>query len=560
MKKVYFLVMLAVVLSTLLAACSGGATTAPTTSTTQPTTTTQAPTTTTTAPTSTTSAPTSTTAKPTATATTTTPAPGGAKYGGNLRIVLTGPVAAIGTLGSPVEYVSGMYGRVSAPAIEFLFKYDADEKFLPQLAESWTISPDGKTLTINLRKGVKFTDGTDFNAQAVKADFDMMKVATNYAGYASMFKNVASYDVLDTYVIKVNFSVPDSLFMVNMSLYGMFSPTAMKNPTSPTTLAQDHMIGTGPFKFVSYARGDFVSYTKNTNYWQTGKPYVDSIDLRQIDDPLTSVVYFRTGSGQLIFGITPKDAVGLSQQGYKVLKSSANNVIPIVPDGANKDSPFADLKVRQAVEYAIDRNAIATLGQGYWQPVFQMAVPTDARYVSSLAARNYDVAKAKQLLTDAGYPNGFKTTLVANNTFDRNVLVAVQAYLKAVGIDGTIDIQEAARFTDTQNKGWKGLLFSGTPIVGNVQSMWNRFGAQIYPSMYRGDFQKKLDAAITEMDYDKRLGYLKDMVSLMYTDAMVIPLYASPDLSAADKSLQGNINWTIGHPNMWNPADVWLDK
>jgi peptide/nickel transport system substrate-binding protein len=323
-------------------------------------------------------------------------------------------------------------------------------------------------------------------------------------------------------------------------------------------MAQDHMIGTGPFKFVTYARGDFINYVKNANYWQTGKPYVDTIELRQIDDPLTSVVYFRTGSGQLIFGITPKDAVGLQQSGYRILKSSANNIIPIVADGANKDSPFADIRVRQAAEYAIDRNAIASLGQGYWQPVFQMAVSTDSRYVPSLAPRNYDVAKAKQLLTDAGYPNGFKTTLVANSTFDRNVLVAVQAYLKTVGIDGTIDIQEAARFTDTQNKGWKGLLFSGTPIVGNVQSMWNRFGSQIYPSMYRGDFQKKLDAAITEMDYDKRLGYLKDMVSLMYTDAMVIPLYASPDLSASDSHLQGDINWEIGHPNMWLPANVWL--
>jgi peptide/nickel transport system substrate-binding protein len=560
MKKWYVLVMLVLIASFLLAACSSQSTTVPTTSATSTqTATATAPATSTTAPATTTgpattSGPAPTTSATTAPATTTS----GVRYGGNLRIILTGPVAAIGTLGSPVEYVAGMYGRVSAPAIEFLFSYDASEKFLPQLAESWTVSPDGKTLTINLRKGVKFTDGTDFNAQAVKADFDMMKVATNYAGYAAMFKNVASYEVLDTYVIRVNFSVPDSLFMVNMSLYGMFSPTAMKNPTSPATLAQDHMVGTGPFKFVSYSRGDYIQYIKNQNYWQPGKPYLDSIELRQVDDPVTSVIYFKTGAGQLIFGITPKDAVGLQQQGYKILKSSANNIIPIVPDGANKDSPFADIRVRQAVEYAIDRNAIASIGQGYWQPVFQMATPSDTRYVPGLAPRNFDIAKAKQLLADAGYPNGFKTTLVANSTFDRTVLVAIQAYLKAVGIDGAIDIQEAAKFADTQVKGWKGLLFSGTPIVGNVQSMWNRFGSQTYPSMYRSTFQQKMDAAISEMDYDKRLGDLKDMVSLMYTDAMVIPLYASPDLSAADSHLQGDINWQIGHPNMWAPANAWL--
>jgi peptide/nickel transport system substrate-binding protein len=564
MKKWSISIIVILILSSIMIGCSSQSTTTPP-SNPAPTTTAAVATTTAPKPTITatagpvTTAPVVTSVIPTITRPAiVTTAPSGVKYGGNLRIILTGPVAAIGTLGAPTEYISGMYGRVAAPAIEFLFTYDANEKFFPQLAESWEISPDGKTLIIRIRKGVKFTDGTDLNAQAVKEDFDLMKVATNIPGWLTMFKNVASYNVVDDYTLKVTFSTPDSLFMVNMSLYGLMSPTAMKKPTSPTAMAKDHMVGTGPFKFVNYTRGDFIQYTKNENYWQTGKPYVDTMELRQIDDPVTSTIYFRTGAGQLIFGITPKDAPVLEQLGYRILKSSANNIIPIVPDGANKDSPFANIKVRQAVEYAIDRKALATIGLGYWQPAFQMAVPSDSRYVPELAARNYDVAKARQLLTEAGYPDGFKTTLVANNTFDRNVLVGVQAYLKAAGIDGTIDIQEAAKFTDTQNKGWKGLLFSGTPIVGNVQSMWNRFGAQIYPSMYRGTFQQKLDAAITEMDYDKRLGNLKDMVRVMYDDAMVIPIYASPDLSAADKSLQGDINWTIGHPNMWAPANAWL--
>ena len=483
------------------------------------------------------------------------------RYGGAMKIILTGGVSAIGVLGAVTEYSNGsMYQRTALPVMETLFTYDANEKFIPKLAESWDISSDGKTLTLHLRKGVKFSDGSPFNAQAVKDDFDLMKAAKNIPNWPSVFQNVTSYDVIDDSTLKINFSTYDSQFMVNMSLYTLMSPTAMKIPTTPANQAKDHMIGTGPFLFSSYSNAEFIKYTRNPNYWQPGKPYLDTLEEREIDDPVTAMMSFKSGDAQLIFGITPVNAVELEKAGSTILKASANSIYPIVPDGSNKDSPFANIKVRQALEYAIDRNELASIGKGYWQPTFQMAVPTDSRYVPDLVARKYDVAKAKQLLAEAGYPNGFQTTMVANSTFNRDVLVAIQAYLKAIGIDGVIDIQEASRFADSQSKGWKGLLFSGTPIVGNVQSIWNRFGGQTYPSMYRTTFQQTLDAAITEPDYDKRLGDLKDIVRLMYNDEMVIPLYASPTLSATDGTVQGDFRWTIGHPNMWEPGNIWLTK
>jgi hypothetical protein len=88
----------------------------------------------------------------------------------------------------------------------------------------------------------------------------------------------------------------------------------------------------------------------------------------------------------------------------------------------------------------------------------------------------------------------------------------------------------------------------------------NRFGGYTVPSMYRNTFQQKLDAAINEPDYDKRLNYLKDMVRILNDDAMVCPLYGNPDLSAIDNTVQGDYKWEIGHPNMWEPADLWLTK
>jgi len=189
-----------------------------------------------------------------------------------MKIILTGSVSAIGVLGAVTEYSNGsMYQRTALPVMETLFSYDADEKFLPKLAESWDISQDGKTLTLHLRKGVKFSDGTSFNAQAVKDDFDLMRAAKNIPNWPTVFSNVASYDMVDEYTLKINFSTYDSQFMVNMSLYTLMSPNAMKSPTTPANQAKDHMIGTGPFLFSSYTNGDFIKYIRNPNYWQSGK-------------------------------------------------------------------------------------------------------------------------------------------------------------------------------------------------------------------------------------------------------------------------------------------------
>jgi peptide/nickel transport system substrate-binding protein len=569
--KIWFsFLMVVVILSLLLTAC--GSKTATTTTTSSPAVTTPSatlPAGTTpagTAPAATTAPattkPAGTTPAVTTPAGTTAPATISPQYGGTLSIIVTGGVAAIGTMGAPQESVGGMYGRVSLPTMESLWTYDAAEKFIPKLAESWDIAPDGKTLTINLRKGIKFQDGTPFNAQAVAENLKVTKESPqNPAFGASLFANVTSWDVLDANTIRVNFKAWDSNFMVTMANRGMASAVAMQKTTTAENQAKDHTIGTGPFNFVSYQRGQYIKYAKFSDYWMPGKPYLDGINLNQVDDSVTAVISFKKGEAQLIFGISPKNAAELEKAGYQILKTSANLVNPIVPDGNNADSPFSVAKVRQAVEYAIDKKSIASIGQGYWAAATQMAAPSDARFVSGLTPRDYNPAKAKQLLAEAGFPNGFSTKLIANSTYNNDVLVAIQTYLGEAGIKGTIEVQDPAKFADTQKNGWKnGILFSGTPIVGNLQSMWNRFGPSQYPTMYKGKLLDVLAAANSEPDYTKRMDGLKNMVKMMHEEAMVIPVWLSNDLSAQDPKLKGDILWTIGHPNMWEPQNAWLSK
>jgi peptide/nickel transport system substrate-binding protein len=509
-----------------------------------------------------TQSPTSTSAASKPASTSTPPAANTPLYGGTLNIIVSGGVANIGTMGAPFESVGGMYARVGRPTMEPLWTYDAMEKFVPKLADSWDIGADSKSLTVHLHKGVKFQDGSPFNAQAVVDNFEAIKASTYNPAFAkSLFANVTSYDVVDDLTIKINFKAWDANFMVTMGNQGMASAVAIKKATTADNQATDHTIGTGPFKFVSYQRGQYIKYSKFSEYWVAGKPYLDGINLNQVDDGVTAVISFKKGEAQLIYGITPKDAADLAKSGYEIIKASASTTNGIVPDGNNADSPFYDIKVRQAVEYAIDKKAIASIGQGFWEPATQFAGKNDARYIPDLVPRNYDPAKAKALLKEAGKPDGFTCKLIANSTYNNDVLVAVQTYLGEVGIKGVIEVQDPAKFSDTQINGWRnGILFSGTPIIGNLQSMWNRFGPSQYPTMWKGKFLDVLNAANSEPDYNKRMDGLKSLVRMMHEEAMVCPLFVGNDLSAKDKTLQGNIQWTIGHPNMWEPQEAWLSK
>jgi len=541
MRKIFTLLALTLVLVLLMPACAKPATSPITPSAPLP--------------------PTATTKPAAPTAPPQQPAP---QYGGTWKIILTGAVANIGQLGAQTEVTGGMYPRVSRPAMETLWNYDNSEKIVPKLAESFDVSPDAKVLNIRLRKGVKFHDGTPWNAQALSDNLQLIKDSTaNPALAASLYALVTNWEVVDEYTLRVNFKTYDSKFMTTLAERGMVSPTAAKKPTTPENMAKDHMIGTGPFKFVSYQRAQFIKYTvKNDSYWQSGKPYLDGLEINEIADSVTAILSFKKGEGQTLFSVSPKDTADLKASGFEVIRGGTNAVNYIIPSGASSDSVWSNLKVRQAAEYAIDKTSLAKLGIGYWEPVTQFAVPSDARYVQGLTPRNYDPAKAKQLLTEAGYPGGIKSTIIADTGYNREILVALQTYLKEAGIDCALDIQDPAKATENRTKGWKdGILCVGVPLLGPLQSFYTSIGPGMYPSMFRGTFQQKMDAAIAEPNYDKRMGIIKEMVKLMYDDVMAIPLYAAPSLCAMDtKIIKGDIGWMVGHPNFFEPQNAWLSK
>ena len=478
--------------------------------------------------------------------------------GGVLKIILTSYPADFVT---QTETTTPIQCTVSLPVWDPLLSLDKMGNWAPSLATNVDISADLKALTFTLRKGVKFHDGTDFNAAAVKYHIDNAKMRSSYTSIVSM-------DIIDTYTIRFNLSQYDATFVYNMATGSgqVNSMTAIQKPTTPENLRKDHIAGTGPFRYVDWKRDVGLRTVRNDGYWDTGKPYLDGIEFIYMSDSVSAQIAFEAGEAQVFRGVTPETATALRAKGYNVDYIEENGYL-LVGDGGNADSPFADKRVRLAVEYALDRNALVNgFGYGFSKPLTQVCPPNIPSGVNpALQPRPYDPAKSKQLLADAGYPNGFDTLLIAQTSDDKNLLTAIQSYLRAVGIRATMDIADPARFSNLGTKGWNnGLMFWGTPanlsyattMKTTFTSLTTRYHSQFIPP----GIEQAITQACAEPDSSKRLQIVQNVVKTLYDEAVAVPVMTKPSIFVMAKSVHGCNFTTLCSTLVWTPADAWLSK
>lgn len=483
------------------------------------------------------------------------------RYGGTFTWNHNGGIPKIGAAPDDLGIAGN---RNMYPVLEPLLITNEQEHLQPWLAESWETSPDGKSITFHLKKGIKFHDGTDFDAEAVKVNLEML-YKSNIRGTAVLGK-VSSYDVLDKYTLRMNLKKYDCTILLRMaqSIMGqMASPTALKKETTPENMAELHAVGTGPFLFDSWKRDTYVKYKKWDGYWQKGKPYLDAIKIQNIPDLTVSIMSFKSGEAQAVENLDPVDARQLEKEGYKIYQPNLYFLHSILPDGANPDSPFAKKEVRLALDYALDKRTMAKgIGMGYYEALCQLATKKDPWYNPALQFREYNPEKAKQLLAKAGYPNGFKTKLISDVMARRDTLVAAQTYLKEVGIETELEILEFGAAFALPRQGWKGIYFPGFPNVGTFVGILTRWGlANDYISFYRPPgWQEKWDALLTQMDDGKRLVQLKEILKMLYDEAVGIPYQGdAPQVVRIDKL--HNFNHHSNHMvSYWTPHNIWLSK
>jgi peptide/nickel transport system substrate-binding protein len=483
-----------------------------------------------------------------------------AVFGGTLKIIQPPSLANLGYPGAIDQPNDPIYSR---PAVETLVGMDPNGTGnpVPLLATSWQYSSDGKSLTFNLRKGVKFQDGTDFNADAVKYCLDAFK-----KGPKKDLNSVSSIDVLDQSTVRLNLSSYDPALLSNMSndrASMIVSPTAVQQMGQ--TAAMLRPVGTGPFKFVSYQQDMLLKYDRFDGYWG-GKPYLDAMQFVIVADNNTAVMVFKSGDAQVLRRVNPSQARDLQNAGY-VVKSTPSNILGLTGDSKNASSPFANLKVRQAVAYAIDTKSInQNLNLGLYTLTNQWAIPGAQAYNPNVAGYPYDAKKAKQLLAEAGYANGFSTKLTFDNGgSNANLWAAVQANLADIGINLTLDSAPTARAVDLTTQGWNNQMVYyrlnlgigvdvGSALAGFMSSKPSNFVSVLAPA----DYDTKLAQANKEIDPVKRAAALQELSKMIIdTYCLATPLYASQSLwVAADKVHDLDISTYSAYD--WRPEKVWL--
>ncbi len=554
MKKLFFLILAIIVVSSLVFVSCGEKTTTPTATTAAPATTTAPkPAATTTAP-----AP-ATTAAP---ATTTAPAGAHPVQGSIIRIMNQGPTV----LGYPPEFgPNDNYSATYTQETLFILNTITGE-YEGVVAEKWSIDQKAKTMTLNIRKGIKFHDGTPCDAKAVAWNMQLNKDAK-----IQYFTYIASMDIVDDYTLRLNLSSLDITTLTMMSSTGMISPTAYQN--SGTTddarkvWARANVVGTGPYKLVDYKRDSYISFTRFDNYWRTGKPYIQNVKILVIPDIMVSSALLQSGDADCWWSnanIAPT-AVDLEKKGFGVNWWPGGIAYHLLFNSADPAKPYSNVKVRQAIEYAINRPELAALiGYGKYVPLAYLAAP------GSLAdpggnPHAFNVQKAKDLLKEAGYPTGFKTQLL---TIQRDAVTAaaIQGYLKAVGIDCTLDMADTSRYYNQiwTTTGWSDLAFVMMPLASNNSEIIFQMGSK--PLNFKAacfyktpTFLQMADQALTYPTYESAKDIMTKMVKQCSDDALCVPLFNLPYSLIYYKTYHTNFLTPV-EGSTWRVYNDWTDK
>ena len=325
-----------------------------------------------------------------------------------------------------------------------MVEWGADGKLVPALAESWTTSADGKTWTFKLRRGVKFHNGREFVADDVKYTYERIldpKIGSGGRGYLSAIEHI---EVVDKYTLRIGTPQPSASLLAGMA--GGWSAIVPKEVIEEKGDLRRTAVGTGPFVLQEWVPQSSLKAKRNPDYWDKGKPYVDAVELRVIPDEANIVAQLRTGNVHHALLEDNKNYLLLKDdKRLLALRSPRLGFDMVMINHGRK--PFQDVRVRQAVSLAVDRAEVlqaAASGLGtVTGPLTPAMKPWALPPETFKEWYTPNPERAKKLLAEAGFPNGFKTTLKVIPTFPTMVAGAqvIAAQLKKVGVDAQI-VQE----------------------------------------------------------------------------------------------------------------------
>ncbi|WP_018132032.1 ABC transporter substrate-binding protein [Effusibacillus pohliae] len=486
----------------------------------------------------------------------------------------------------PHNVTDGESFRVTENIYDTLVDFEKDStKVIPGLATEWQTSADGKTWTFKLRQGVKFHDGTDFNAKAVVYNFERMWDKNHpqhkgdfeyfhdmFGGFKGEGSVIEGIKAVDDYTVEFKLSRPLAPFLANlaMSTFAIISPAALEKYGEK--IAQNP-VGTGPFKFKEWKPNDSITLEKNDQYWQKGLPKLDKIVFKVIPDNTARLTALKSGEIDVMDGLNPSDVKQVEADSkLQVLLRPSMNVGYLAMNNTKK--PFDNPKVRQAISMAINKKGlIDSFYAGLAQPAVNPMPPSVWGYNKDIKDYEYNPEKAKQLLAEAGYPNGFETDFWAMPVArpympqPQKIAEAIQADLAKIGIKTKIvSFEWATYLKKTKNGehpmallGWTG--DNGDPdnflYVLLDKDTANPPAAQNI-SLYKSDkVHELLTKAQVTSDQAQRTKLYEEAQKIIHEDAPMVPLVHSRPALAAAKSVKGYVPHPKGSESL---VDVSIEK
>ena len=349
----------------------------------------------------------------------------------------------------PYDATDVVSRQVSKSFYEGLFAFDKEMKPQPQLAESYEVSPDGLVYTIKLKQNVPFHDGTEFDAEAVKINFDRVLDKANGLSRHTYFNFVDKVEVVDKYTVKFTLKNPMSAFIARLAngTGQMICPSAIKSEGNDGLAFKS--CGTGPYLLKSFNPSTKLEVVKNPNYRVKGLPKLDGITWLPVPENQTRVNMLLTGEADYVHSLPPELYKRLADND-KVKLFNFPSIFQRWLTINMLHKPFDDIRVRQAIAYAINKKAYTkVIFDGFARPASSV-LPPEVPGAVKFEDWPYDPKKARELLKEAGYPNGFKTELwgAFNNSTVNKGLQFLQQQLRMVGIQTTPRALEAGIMVD----------------------------------------------------------------------------------------------------------------
>jgi len=463
-------------------------------------------------------------------------------------------VASTFTGMDPHDTNDTLSGSVQRTIFEGLVGFDEEMNVVPMLAKEYTANDEATEFTFILNEGINFHDGTPFNAEAVKVNFDRVSDPDSGLMRHSLYSLIEKTEVISEYEVKFTLSEPFGA-MINTFAHPaglIHSPKALEEfgkdvATNP--------VGTGQFKFVEWKPGEGLEVTKNEDYRVEGEPKVDSLTFKPVTENGSRIAMLQTGEADFIYPVPTEQADSVDGKDGIEVDSKPSIVVRYMTMNTFK-APYNDLKVRQALDLAVDKEAFIQVVTNGHATVMDSIIAPDVQFYSKQEPTTPDVEKAKALLAEAGYEDGFKATIWgANNSSAMKAMEFLQQQLAQVNVEVEVVPMEAGTLSD---KIWSvekpedaeiDMYYGGwSPSTGDAD--WgirpllggaDNFPPKSYNVSYydNAEVNDLIKAALETADTEKRAAAYEEMQSLLWNDVPWISLTAENTISGKKNYLTG---------------------